>query len=276
MIQLEFQDQQPQANGYWLQTWQRTDDHPQQLPIQFALHLKNADQPAFNAALMQQETNCRTGDSGKKLQFLSPQKLMQPQILTLPLDLHCLWQAQTTGFFHCFLEREALQTQLQQWLVPMNGRTLLITAKGQQIATALHLIQQLRQLPLEQQPAIAVLLEADAQGQFPFQPKPALMLFEELAQIAPEAIGTMPLLEDWQIVNRLCNPTFQPGCYDGTIEALMAAWQQQGLEHWQQRWVWLNMDKKNDSFHRQNTTPAKLSNRSTTHRQSGRSSSSTR
>lgn len=246
MIELHFDNQQPQANGYWLQTWYRVDKYPHLFPIQFALHLKNPRQAGFNAHLMQQEANTsgRAENSGRKILFLSPQKLEQPQNLTLPLDLHCQWsewQQQNAGFFCCFFAAETLQAELRQWVTDLKSRTLLITAQGGQIATALHLIQHLHQLPKSEQPNLAVLLQADDEGKFPFQPKPARILFDELAQIAPEAIGMMPLLEDWNIANRLCNPEFQAGCYQGTVDELIQVWQQKkGVANWQAQWHRLN------------------------------------
>ena len=99
MIELHFHSQQPalaqQEDGYWLLTYHRTDTHPFNLPIQFALHQYNPKtQIAFNAQLMLQNApqSSRTGDSDKnasprKLQFLSPYPLENPQPLTLPAEL---------------------------------------------------------------------------------------------------------------------------------------------------------------------------------------------
>ncbi len=256
MIELHFDNQQPQANGYWLQTWHRVDKTPHLLPIQFALHLKNPQQAGFNAQLMMQEAepNSRTGDSGRKIQFLSPKKLLNPQKVTFPFDLHQKWSekysknakipspAPVSKIFYGFYPVQTLQNHLKHWVKSFTNQTLLITAQGNQIATALHLIQYLRQLPKSEQPNLAVLLQADAERKFPFQPKPALMLFDELAQIAPEAIGMMPLLEDWSIANRLCNPEFQAGCYQGTADELIQIWQQkEGITNWQNQWHWLKL-----------------------------------
>ena len=241
MLTLTFNQQQPQAQGYWLQTWTRTDNNPHQLPIQFTLHQKNPNQPGHNTYLMQQTP---TG----KLQFLSPQKHQHPQTLTLPIQLYCQWQNQQhPPFLHRLLPPKQLKTTLTQWYHHLKTPNLLITAQGPQIATAIHLIQQLKQHQLltpqnTTPPKIAALLQADNQGKLPFQPKPAQILFPELATIAPEAIGALPLLEDWHIPNRLSNPQGQPGCTPHNLTTLIKNWQQHtGKNQWQQQWQILSL-----------------------------------
>ena len=62
------------------------------------------------------------------------------------------------------------------------------------------------------------LLHADAG--FAFQPKPASFMLN----LAPEAIGASPLLEDWRIPNRLASSEDLPGCLEGSIVSLYQAW----------------------------------------------------
>ncbi len=263
MIELQFHSQQPalphQEDGYWLLTYHRTDTHPFNLPIQFALHQYNPKaQIAFNAQLMLQDASKNTlqssgtGNSGKnaplrKLQFLSPYPLENPQPLTLPAALHQYskknrqnsekmpestvpqaWQAVLNSFF----TPKTLQTEIEK-AIQATQNPLLVTAIGLKIATAVQFAQQFK--PFINEHPILMLLQADPQIGFPFQPKPALIMVNELAQIAPEAIGMMPLLEDWQIPNRLLNPHFQAGCYQGTLEELLHQWQEHSSSHqWQQ------------------------------------------
>ncbi len=56
---------------------------------------------------------------------------------------------------------------------------------------------------------------------FPFKPKPALLM---TPHFPPEAIGTSQLLEDWLIPNRLASQQGFAGCFDGSLEALFAYW----------------------------------------------------
>lgn len=51
----------------------------------------------------------------------------------------------------------------------------------------------------------------------PFQPMPARIW---LPAMPPEALATLPLLEDWGIPNRLANPEGVPGCFEGSVLAL--------------------------------------------------------
>lgn len=54
---------------------------------------------------------------------------------------------------------------------------------------------------------------------FPFQPKPARILVPEL----PQLIAANPLLEDWGFANRLISPDGLPGCFDGTLDDILAS-----------------------------------------------------
>lgn len=60
-----------------------------------------------------------------------------------------------------------------------------------------------------------ILLAAD---HFPFQPKPARIMVPAL----PQLIAANPLLEDWGFANRLISPNGLPGCFDGTLDELLA------------------------------------------------------
>jgi len=71
------------------------------------------------------------------------------------------------------------------------------------------------------QPHFQTLALLHSDSDFPFKPKPSLLMTPHLP---PEAIGTSQLLEDWKIPNRLASPQGLAGCFDGTLEALFAYW----------------------------------------------------
>jgi len=48
----------------------------------------------------------------------------------------------------------------------------------------------------------------------PFQAMPARFIFTEAPD---EAIGALPLLEDWQLPNRLAFDEFKPGYFEGSV-----------------------------------------------------------
>lgn len=261
-IELAFEQQIEQANGYWLLSYRRQDDLPVNLPLRFAIHLKNAGEAPFNADLMQQSTRNlpphtgRTGNSGKieknarafscqndgKAVFLSPKPLKSPQNLTFALDLSESEQQnfQTLSEFPvlpCPCKPIAVQSPLKSafWygFTPFallkrhfaqhyaTNRPILLTAPAHATATALALLH-----PFKDDYQWLVILEHAPQSAFPFQPKPALLMWPELAESAPEAIGCLPLLEDWGIPNRLCSPTGQAGCFDGSLTDLLKTWTQ--------------------------------------------------
>ncbi|MDG6773780.1 hypothetical protein QCB45_05510 [Thiomicrorhabdus sp. ZW0627] len=70
----------------------------------------------------------------------------------------------------------------------------------------------------DEKPYLALL---HATAGFPFVIKPAQFMLPELPA---EAIGSCPLLEDWNIPNRLASDLGLPGCFDGSLEALFAEW----------------------------------------------------
>lgn len=70
----------------------------------------------------------------------------------------------------------------------------------------------------DEKPYLALL---HATAGFPFVIKPAQYMLPELP---PEAIGSCPLLEDWNIPNRLASDLGLPGCIDGGLEELFKIW----------------------------------------------------
>lgn len=259
-IELQFEQQVEQANGYWLLYYQRRDALPINLPMRFALHLKNPNEGAFNADLMQQTPRNlthlagRTGNSGKieqnangfshqndgKVTFLSPKPLKSPQNLTFSLELseNELQNFQTLSEFPvlpCSCKPIAIQSPLKStfWygFAPFDllkrhfaqsyapDQPILLTVPAHATATALALLQLFKD-----DYQWLVILEHAPQSAFPFQPKPALLMWPELAKTAPEAIGCLPLLEDWGIPNRLCSPDGHAGCFDGSLADLLKNW----------------------------------------------------
>jgi dihydroorotate dehydrogenase electron transfer subunit len=56
---------------------------------------------------------------------------------------------------------------------------------------------------------------------FPFRVRPSTML---LPGMPPEAIGCMPLLEEWGVPSRLASRSSFPGCFDGFVTDLARQW----------------------------------------------------
>jgi dihydroorotate dehydrogenase electron transfer subunit len=56
---------------------------------------------------------------------------------------------------------------------------------------------------------------------FPFQPRPSAHL---LPGLPPEAIGAMPLLDDWGVPSRLASLKGFPGCFEGYVTDLARKW----------------------------------------------------
>lgn len=187
---LRFEQQAEQPNGFWLSHWQ-----------QIGCEGNDADlEPLpFNASFECGKTSFQLiSQQQNRYQFLAQSPLNPPSNeWIMSLKKHQAW---------CFLPE--LMTSLN------TERPLLITASNQANAMALYLCQQLKN-----HFTIRVLLHSD-QG-FPFAVKPARFLWENAPN---EAIGAAPLLEDWQIPNRLCHTPFQPGCFEGTLEDFLKKW----------------------------------------------------
>lgn len=56
---------------------------------------------------------------------------------------------------------------------------------------------------------------------FPFHPCPSRKLTPKMPN---DLIAANPLLEDWEILNRLANTQAQPGCFEGTVLDLAQLW----------------------------------------------------
>lgn len=85
------------------------------------------------------------------------------------------------------------------------------------LASLLHLTDTLR----HQQPRRKLLLLLEVTEALPFRAQPSRLIVPGLPA---GVIAATPLLDDWNIPNRLANPDGQPGCYDGTATALAEHW----------------------------------------------------
>ncbi len=56
---------------------------------------------------------------------------------------------------------------------------------------------------------------------FPFRARPSSII---VAGIPSDVIACMPLLEEWGVPCRLASPADLPGCFEGSVAALAAAW----------------------------------------------------
>jgi len=56
---------------------------------------------------------------------------------------------------------------------------------------------------------------------FPFRTRPSTIMVDSMP---PEAIACMPLLDDWGVPSRLATLAGFPGCFDGYVTDLAAAW----------------------------------------------------
>ncbi len=76
-----------------------------------------------------------------------------------------------------------------------------------------------------QVPAATLRLLAHFSRPLPFRPQPSRFLTPML----PAAVtAALPLLDDWQVVSRISHPDGLPGCFDGDLDTLIAAWQRPG------------------------------------------------
>ena len=64
-----------------------------------------------------------------------------------------------------------------------------------------------------------VLLGSDTP--FPFRPRPSVIV---VPGIPTGVIACMPLLEEWGIASRLASTADLPGCFEGSVTDLAAAW----------------------------------------------------
>lgn len=188
-FQLHFEQQIEQPNGFWLSRWRLDEDS--QCPKSIAL--------PFNAAFELNEIWFQLiSRQSNGYEFLAQAPLQEPTSQQqIRLKNHQAWR---------FLP------DLVASLDP--NHSLLITGSNRAMSTALLLCQQLKEAF-----DIQVLLHSD--NGFPFQVKPARFLW---GNAPTEAIGAMPLLEDWKIPNRLCHSPFQPGCFEGTLEDFLKQW----------------------------------------------------
>lgn len=186
----------PQANGFML--WHYQMDNAQPLPINYAVVLKDGEPlPLFS----------QTAD---RLSFLTNRTTPAPQtlqILLKPLKNYQAWY---------FLDDFYAQNQLN-FNDSTPKPTLCFLVSHPAIAQAFRLA------PLLKAHANLIMV-LESTHHFPFAIKPAKFMLNSLPNFAASAIGASSLLEDWGIPNRLCSPLGLPGCFDGTLDQLDAAW----------------------------------------------------
>lgn len=99
---------------------------------------------------------------------------------------------------------------------PPADAPLLLLGEGLALASLFFLTAQWRA-----HHHILVLGGPDSQGRFPFTPRPSSLLMPEMPV---GTIAAVPLLEDWGVASRLAHPGGHPGCYEGNVWQLAAAW----------------------------------------------------
>lgn len=118
------------------------------------------------------------------------------------------------------LELTVLGSTWNPALIESNKPTILLGSELG-IGPLFYLARQLKQ---ESSQLLALL---SSQHSFPFVIKPAQFM---VSDFAPSAIGAAPLLEDWGIANRLAHPLGLPGCFDGSLVELFAAWAKEACQ----------------------------------------------
>ena len=96
-------------------------------------------------------------------------------------------------------------------LVP--SQPVVILAAGIALATLIHLCATRRQTPAN---TLALYQMTDPR---PFRPQPSRFLLEGMPD---GVIAAIPLLEDWGIPSRLCHNQEQVGCFEGSLDELVA------------------------------------------------------
>jgi len=74
---------------------------------------------------------------------------------------------------------------------------------------------------LKQDPAYKPLVLMGSEVPFPFRARPSASI---VAGIPPGTIACMPLMEEWGVPSRLASRADFPGCFDGFVTELAAAW----------------------------------------------------
>lgn len=96
----------------------------------------------------------------------------------------------------------------------------LLIGGGVGIPPMVFFAERLRRRPTPVKPVVLL----GSQVPFPFQVRPSLHLLEGMPA---QAIGTMPLLDDWGVPCRLASENDLAGCYSGYVTDLARAWLQQ-------------------------------------------------
>ncbi|SFR53734.1 hypothetical protein [Thiomicrospira sp. ALE5] len=145
--------------------------------------------------------NQATADGRVRTQWLSDQAWLDT------------WQ--TGDLLHVTLRQDFIRPdgvkvwpqQAQIWLADRSSLAWVLAAAKER--------HQAMQAGLVVAPMIALLKHDPL---LPVQLKPARFILE----LTESALGAVPLLEDWGVVNRVAHPDGLPGCYEGTLADLLA------------------------------------------------------
>ncbi len=96
-------------------------------------------------------------------------------------------------------------------LIPSQPSVIL--ADGIALATLIHLCATRRQTPASM---LALYQMTDP---LPFRPRPSRFLLDGMPD---GVIASIPLLEDWGIPSRLCHSQGHAGCFEGSLDELVA------------------------------------------------------
>lgn len=105
------------------------------------------------------------------------------------------------------LEGEAIQS-------PDPNLFCLLTCKISELGSLLFYLKKYQKI-------FNGLVIIEGKGDFPFFPTPSQHIIPHMPS---HVIASIPLLEDWNIPNRLANLEERLGCYHGTADALAAYW----------------------------------------------------
>jgi dihydroorotate dehydrogenase electron transfer subunit len=95
---------------------------------------------------------------------------------------------------------------------------LLLIGSGEGIQPTIQRAQALHGAGDENEPLLVLLGASDT---FPFRPRPSTIL---VPGIPDGVIACAPTLEEFGIASRLASTAGLPGCYDGDVTELAAAW----------------------------------------------------
>ena len=184
-----------QPNQAWL--WQTEQSH--EIELGTVGHFNHSD--PLNKITAKAWHNQATADGRVKTQWLSDQAWLDS------------WQAgeqRQVTLHQDFIRPDGITDwpkQAQIWLADRSSLAWVLAAAKER--------QQAKQAGLEVAPMIALLKHDPL---LPLQLKPARFILD----LAGSALGAVPILEDWGVVNRVAHPDGLPGCYEGELADLLA------------------------------------------------------